>query len=330
LVRQLQYYYPQHEYHLFTPQTSNHDYVQDFLNGNFKIHTMPKWSNSSIWRTIGMSQTINELGLDIYHGLSHEIPYFIGAQTKKVVTIHDLIYEIKPQLFPMIDGFFYRKKYRSSCIRADHIIAISQQTKQDISSIYRLQDKTTCIYQSCAEIFQTKPINHTPTKKHFLYVGTINRRKGLLNIVEAYAKLPNAHQLPFVIIGEGGDYKSQVIEKINALHLTEKFLFVGNVDNDSLIKFYDDALCLVLPSLYEGFGRPVITSNISSLPEACGPGGLLVDPENIDALAESMSKMFESQTWQTCSDKGHVYAQENFSTAICYHKIMDFYKSIIK
>lgn len=301
---------------------------------------MPKWSNSSIWRTIRMSQTINDLGLDIYHGLSHEIPYFIGAQTKKIVTIHDLIYEIKPQLFPMIDGLFYRKKYRSSCIRADHIIAISQQTKQDIASIYRLQDKTTCIYQSCAEIFQTKPINHTPAKKHFLYVGTINQRKGLLNIVKAYAKLPSVHQIPFVIIGEGGDYKSQVIEKINELHLSEKFLFVGNVDNDSLIKFYDDALCLVLPSLYEGFGipvieslfrkRPVITSNVSSLPEACGSGGLLIDPVNIDAIAQAMSKMFESQTWQTCSDKGHVYAQENFSTAICCHKIMDFYKSIIQ
>jgi glycosyltransferase involved in cell wall biosynthesis len=293
-----------------------------------------------MWRTFGMSSTINKIGLDIYHGLSHEIPYFIGPQTKKVVTIHDLIYEIKPHLFPLIDGFFYRQKYSSSCRRADKIIAISNQTKQDIASVYKLENKTTCIYQSCAEIFQIGSLNDIAAKKHFLYVGTINQRKGLLQIVKAYATLPSVHQIPFVVIGEGGHYKNQVIEEVKNLHLTEKFLFMGNVDNESLIKYYDDALCLVLPSMYEGFGipvieslfrkRPVITSNASSLPEACGPGGLLIDPENIDALAQAMSKMFEPLAWQKFSTDGYAYAKENFSTKICSQKIMDFYLSIMQ
>lgn len=286
-----------------------------------------------------MSKTINKLGLDIYHGLSHEIPFFISHETKKIVTIHDLIYEIKPQMFPLIDGFFYRQKYSSSCHRADNIIAISNQTKQDIATFYKLEEKTTCIYQTCAEIFQSSVVDALPLKKHFLYVGTINQRKGLLNIVKAYAKLPNAHQIPFVVIGEGGLYKRHVLEEIKKLNLSNQFLFAGNVDNRSLIEYYDSALCLVLPSVYEGFGipvieslfrkRPVITSNVSSLPEACGPGGLLVDPENIDELAQAMSKMFEPDTWQTYSEKGHIYAQENFSTEICSRKMMDFYQSII-
>jgi glycosyltransferase involved in cell wall biosynthesis len=285
-----------------------------------------------------MSQKINSLKLDIYHGLSHEIPYLIGSSTKKIVTIHDLIYEINPALFPKSDGILYKIKYRSSCKRADSIIAISGSTKKDLDAKYGLSENVAVLYQSCGENFQLLPLS-LPSKKHFLYVGSINKRKGLLQIVNAYAKLAPELQLPFVVIGEGGVYKEEVIWEINNLKLESKFNFLGNIANAELIKYYDDCICLVLPSLYEGFGipiieslfrkRPVITSTTSSLPEACGPGGLVVNPTNIDELATAMQKMFDTRTWTTLSEKGHEYVKINFSKTATTQKLIDHYRSFV-
>jgi glycosyltransferase involved in cell wall biosynthesis len=338
LVKDLHELYPQHEYHLFTPRISNHSFARYFLENNFIIHTAPVFSINGFWRSIGMSRKINSLNLDIYHGLSHEIPFNIGPNTKKVVSIHDLIYEISPSLFPKSDGMLYKIKYRSSCKRADSIVAISKSTQKDLSAIYGLSNNVNVLYQSCGENLQHEPLNF-PTKKHFLYVGSINKRKGLLQIVKAYAKLSPEYQLPFVVIGEGGVYKEEVIIEIKNLNLESKFIFVGNVDNEGLIRYYDDSLCLVLPSLYEGFGipvieslfrkRPVITSKTSSLPEACGPGGLTINPTNIDELAAAMQKMFEPKVWEELSEKGHKYVEVNFSKAATTHKLIDYYQSLV-
>lgn len=339
LVKQLYECYPENEYHLFTPKISDQDYAKFFIDNNFIIHTKPKWAISWFWRTIGVSKKVNALHLDIYHGLSHEIPYFINPRTKTVVTIHDLIYEIKASLFSPIDRLFYKIKYRSSCQRADHIIAISNQTKVDLEKYYQITHKTTCLYQSCADLFQqNNPTTESP-KEYFLYVGTLNERKGLLQIVKAYALLPDQFKLPFVVIGDGGEYKNQVLKEIKINNLQQYFLFKGNIDNNKLLKYYDDSLCLVLPSLYEGFGipiieslfrkRPVITSKISSLPEACGPGGVLIDPLRPEEIANAMILLFDESKWNRLSHQGYQYVQNCFSTKITTQKLMVFYQKLV-
>ncbi len=338
LVKNLHQFYPEHEYHLFTSEISSNENCKYFLSNNFLIHTKPKWSNAAIWRTIGVSKKINELGLDIFHGLSHELPYNIGLQTKTVVTIHDLIYEKNPELFPLIDGWFYKIKYKSACERADAIIAISQSTAKDIEEVYKIKNKVKCLYQTCSEVFQTTPIIDSP-KKHFLYVGSINERKGLLKIVQAYGLLEEKYQLPFVVIGEGGDYKTQVLAEIKTFGLSDKFIFKGNVNNDELVNYYDESLCLVLPSLYEGFGipiieslfrhRPVITSNVSSLPEACGLGGITFDPNSITALKTALEAMHSPEKWRQYSSNGHGYVAKKFNQSTTTKLIMDFYNEII-
>jgi glycosyltransferase involved in cell wall biosynthesis len=339
MVKQLYESYPENEYHLFTPEISTNSYVTYFTEKNFFIHTKPKWLSSGLWRTAGMSKTINALNLDIFHGLSHEIPYFIKPETKTVVTMHDLIFEIKPHLFSSVDRILYKIKYRSSCQRADHIIAISNQTKTDLDIHYKVGHKTTCHYQSCSEIFQQQNSIGDAPKKHFLYVGTINERKGLLQIIKAYASLEPQFQIPFVVVGEGGEYKNKVIQEIHKNKLENHFTFKGNIENDELLKYYDECLCLLLPSIYEGFGipvieslfrkRPVITSYVSSLPEACGPGGLLIDPLNPTNIAVAMQKMFDETLWDRLSQLGHQYAINNFSKESSTQKLMSIYQQLI-
>ncbi|MBK9687061.1 MAG: glycosyltransferase family 4 protein [Saprospiraceae bacterium] len=209
LVKNMMKLYPQHEYHLFTPSIRETSETQIFLNGDCHIHTPGKFEIKAVWRSRGMSKTINAMKLDVYHGLSHELPSGISTATRTVVSMHDLIYEIYPQFFPWYNRWVYRWKYKTSCKKANHVIAISEATRKDLISRYHLDEKqVSVVYQSCGDYFM--PRQRSKQKKHFLYVGTIEERKGLLNAVHAYAQLPKEFQIPFLVVGSGSTYAEEV------------------------------------------------------------------------------------------------------------------------
>lgn len=324
LVRNLKQFYPEHEYHLFSPKIVENNSTKYFLENDFIIHTCPSWQPAWYWRSFGVANKINELGLDIFHGLSHEIPYGISKKTKTIVTIHDLIYEKYPELFGWWNSKIYQWKYRSSCKRSDVIFAISKSTAQDISELYHINaDKIKITYQSCDQRFQTIPMGEQP-KSYFLYVGTINKRKSLKDIVTALSQLPEDKKKNLVVVGDGGYYKHEVLEEIKKYNLQDWIIFKGNLNNDELIKLYDNALCLILPSQYEGFGipiieslfrkTPVITCNNSSLPEAAGAGAILIDHGNVKSLLNAMIAIQDVKVWNVLSESGNSYVNEIFNT----------------
>ncbi|MBK8701125.1 MAG: glycosyltransferase family 4 protein [Saprospiraceae bacterium] len=335
LVKNLHRYYPQHEYHLFTPEVKENETSRYFLDNDFFIHTPPSYLPGSLWRSRGMARKINDLNLDIYHGLSHEIPPGISSKTLKVLTIHDLIFEKYPKLFSWYDRWLYTLKYKSSCSRANQIVGVSKATCHDVETLYLIdRQKISLIYQSCDEVFQNHTVRHKE-KSYFLYVGTINERKGLLDAVKAYGMLEEKFQLPFVVVGAGGTYADAVKSAVSRLGLTPKFNFMGNLPNRELVEVYANALCLVLPSAYEGFGipvaealftgTPVITSNTSALPEAAGPGGIILQPGNVAQLAQAMADMFDETRWNEFSDKGRNYVASHFDSASTAEALMNLY-----
>jgi len=346
LVRNLQHYFPQHEYHLFDarlPKNSNTEYFFD--PEKFILHHPSK--TAPLWRTWTQSGKINGLGLDIYHGLSHEIPFGISSKTLKMVSFHDLIYEKFPKQFGLWDRNLYKLKYRSAVKRADHVVAISNQTKLDLMEYYDIAaEKISVVYQSCHPIFAVEDILPNSLGKlngiddYFLYVGSIIERKGLLAIVLAYAKLDMVQRRPFVVVGGGEKiYNQKVLDMIKYYGLERDFIFLGNIDNEQLVQVYDGSYALVYPSIYEGFGipvieslfrgKPVITSDLSSLPEAAGGGALLVNPYDPDDIAAAMVTIQNESTYFSLADEGFAYVNEQFSAEATARNIMNLYNQLL-
>ncbi len=171
--------------------------IHEVLPGNF-FHSL----FSSAWRSSWVKKDLKKNKIDLYHGLSHEIP--VGIQNtgiKSVVTIHDLIHERFPEQYNPIDVKIYTKKFRYACEHADKVIAISEQTKKDIIEFYKTpEEKITVCYQSCNPAFavqvsaeEKKRITqkYSLPEQFFLYVGSIIERKNLLNICKAVFLLRN-------------------------------------------------------------------------------------------------------------------------------------------
>ena len=269
--------------------------------------------NSSIWRSFLLSHDLSSETPDIYHGLSHEIP--MGVQKikglKTVVTIHDLIFLRYPEYYRPAERVIYTRKFRYSCQHADRIVAVSEQTKKDIIRYFQTpEDKIETIYQSCDPSFQQiVPESQQQTVKtkyglpndFILYVGSFNERKNLIGLIDGLAMMNKSLDTPLVMIGSGKQYKSRVMEQIQRLGLDNRVMIRSDVPNEDLPAIYQSAKLFVYPSIFEGFGIPIIEAMSSRVPvittqggcftEAGGPTTCYVDPTNPEAIATAMEQI---------------------------------------
>jgi len=303
-----------------------------------------------LWRRRGVISDIAESGCQLYHGLSHELPLGIervGIPT--VVTIHDLIFERNPSLFPWVDRQIYRHKWTHSTRVADTVICVSDHTRQDLMEFYGTSaDKIEVVQPMHDPLFEKAPDSEMQLavrkkydlpEDYFLYVGSVTRRKNLLGILQAMHSLEPADRIPLVVIGSGGKYLSECQAAVETFRLEQEVIFCQAVPNEELPPFYQMATALIYPSLYEGFGipvieslfckTPVITSQSSSLPEAAGPGALLIDPTDAHELAAAMHRLAQdSQLQEDLATRGAAYVQR-FSNATLGHKLLKIYRNFL-
>lgn len=360
LIHSLAEYFPEHQYYLFNPRSSStfqftEQNVHEVLPATFIAKKL-----SSVWRGNWVKKDLQQNKIDLYHGLSHEIPVNIQhTGIKSIVTIHDLIFERYPEQFKFIDRKIYAKKFRYSCEHADKVIAISEQTKQDIIDLYKTDPaKIEVCYQSCNPAFgervtdeekQVVKTRYQLPDEYFLYVGSIIERKNLLNICVAVNQLRHELTIPLVVIGNGGEYKQKVKDYIHQHKLEDRIIFLSdNAAAKSYSAFqsakdfpaiYQQAIAMIYPSIFEGFGIPVlealwsripvITSNISCLPEAGGEGAFYVDPAKPEEIATQMLHILNDKSFTAQQiEKGWLHAQRfsNYNTAA---KVMEVYKAIV-
>ena len=358
LISSLAQFYPGHEYYLFNPKTALKFHLPELKNIHEVLPNFPSSLFSSAWRSSWVKKDLKKNNIDLYHGLSHEIPVGIKkTKIKSVVTIHDLIHERYPLQYNQIDVNIYNKKFSYSCGHSDKIIAISNQTKEDIIDFYKTPaEKIIVCYQSCNPIFsitmteeekqRVKKLYDIP-EKYFLYVGSIIERKNLLTICKALALLKDELNIPLVVIGEGGKYKQQVKDYVLKNGLERQVIFLSEHKAANYAAFttakdfpaiYQSAIAMIYPSTFEGFGIPVlealfskltvITSNISSLPEAGGDAAYYVDPFKPEEIAISMKKIFyDEKLREIMKQKGIIHAQ-NFTQQKCAEAVMNVYKSL--
>lgn len=302
----------------------------------------------SYWRSVRLEKQLLKDGVEVFHGLSHEIPRKNKlSKIKYVVTIHDLIFLRFPENYNRIDREIYKKKVEYACTTADKIIAISEQTKRDLMEFLKVPShKIEVIYQSCAASFHhisDYRYRHLVQKKYnlpenyILYVGTIEKRKNLATLVEAIGK--SNTQLPLVAIGKQTDYTKEVMDMIDKYKLGNQVALLQNVSFLDLPSIYQSANLFVYPSLFEGFGipvlealyskTPVIAATGSCLEEAGGPNSIYVDPKNSDELAQQIDRVIENGELQLeMKEKGFEYAQ-NFNSQKQAKAVLEVYEKLV-
>jgi len=261
----------------------------------------------ALWRSAGMARALVADRIDLYHGLSGELP--VGLERTRiasVVTVHDLIFERFPGLYRPVDRSIYRWKVRSAAERARLVVAISEQTGRDLHELYGVsRDRIRVVYQGCRAVFH-RPVppgqleeaarRHGLAPGFVLQVGTIEERKNLLLTVRALAGLPGA---TLVAVGRATPYAERVQELVEASGLEGRVRILSGVTTEELAALYRLAAVAVYPSVFEGFGipivealasgTPVVTTRGGVFPEAAGPGSAYVDPQDPEELRATLA-----------------------------------------
>jgi glycosyltransferase involved in cell wall biosynthesis len=340
--------YPDISYILYTPDIKKN--LFDLTGKNFELRTPVKTFHRifpSVWRSFAISGELVKDKPDIYHGLSHELPSGIERSgVKSVVTIHDLIFIRYPALYSYIDRYIYMKKFQFACKEADRIIAVSRQTADDIVEFFRIDPgKIDVIYQSCNPCFitdtddkrkQSVRQKYRLPDRYILNVGNIEERKNSLTLIKAVhsAKI----DLPVVIIGRKTKYYKLVKKYINDHRLTNIHIH-DTISNEELPSIYQMADIFIYPSLFEGFGIPIIESLFSGTPvitskggcfsEAGGPDSFYINPLDHEEMAAAIKKILSDISLRRkMIESGYRHAK-NFTPEKAADNVMHVYKSII-
>lgn len=334
---------------LFTPTTKGrHTHYFDDIQEVEVRQPRGLWAMAGgIWRSVWSGLCARREGVDIYHGLSHELPLFLGNGVKKVVTMHDLIVRRYPEFFKPADRIIHRLKMRHACRVADMVIAISEQTKRDLVDMMHVpEEKIRVVYQSCDPIFwnppsATLPPSHTAIhlpERYIIAVGTVEERKNQVAAVRALALLPE--DVCLVVVGRPrGNYPQQVRRVAKELGVDHRVIFLQNAAFSDFPALYRGAVASVYMSVFEGFGIPVleslccdcpvVTSNVSSMPEAGGDAALYAAPDDYRTLAAHLSRLLSDPAFRTSQiEKGRTQRLK-FAPEMVSQDMLALYRSLL-
>lgn len=256
--------------------------------------------------------------VDILHSPNYITP-LVKLVFKSIVTIHDMTIFLFPEKHSKLRRLFFRFMMPIFIKKADKILAVSNNTKKDILRLLKVDGKKIAvIYESISEYYNNiKKLNlnrkilekYGIYKDFILFVGMIEPRKNILLLLKAFIELDSELDLDLVIVGKKGWYFKNIedfTDGLNNKNLKNKVIFTGYVPENELKYFYQSAYIFVYPSLYEGFGlppleamacgTPVITSNVSSLPEVVGDAAIKINPNDLEELIRAIRLLYTDKS----------------------------------
>lgn len=301
---------PGDDHIVYVPDMRPNPRLETLLERDNVVFCQPAryWSwPKAAWRSWGVTMQAERDNVDVYHGLSNELPFNIHlSPVASVVTIHDVIYRRMPECYKPADRYLYDLKYGWSVRHADRVIAISEATKRDVMELYGVPEKKiTVIRQGCDPNFsktatleqrrRLRQLYKLPAR-YLIQVGTIEKRKNLELTLRALSGLPD--DIHLVAVGSGGKYMKEMVALAIELGVRSRFHILQQVPFTDLPALYQMALASVYPSRYEGFGIPVleslaggtptIISNSSALPEAGGDAAFQIGVDDVRGLADTV------------------------------------------
>ena len=301
----------------------------------------------SLWRLFHITTLAKEQQLDIYHGLSGEIPIGIYKHVPTIVTIHDLIFLRFPQWYSAFDRKIHTLKFRYAAEKAQHIIAISEQTKRDIVDYFHIDpNKISVVYQGCHAAFKQTYTEEEKAKvrekyalpdRFVLNVGAIEDRKNALEIVKAL----KGTDLPLIMVGKKTAYYEKIEAYCKENDMQSQVRVLSGVSMQELAMIYQAATIFCYPSVFEGFGipiiealfskTPVITSQGSCFEEAGGSGSIYINPTENTAyeIRQAIEQLLSSpERIQQMKEVGYNYVQKFTDENVC-ENLLKVYQKVI-
>ncbi len=314
----------------------------------------PNWSVCALWAPrfwtqIGLSLEIFFYPPHVLFVLAHTVPIIHPRQT--VVTVHGLEYEFSPQSYGFWERLYMRWSIRYSVRAAACVIAVSENTKRDLIRLYAVPEEKIQViyegvslpnYESSLNVLNSKFIGldiqskfKIPNSKFFLFVGRLETRKNIIRIIEAFEQFKKKTGLAYTLVlaGKPGYGWRAISDMLQVTRYKQDIILPGYVTEEEKWELLKNAEAFLFPSLYEGFGlpvieaqsvgTPVITSNTSSLPEVAGRGAILIDPTSVPALAEAMERIVRDQKKRADIIEKATRNADRFSWAQCARGFVD-------
>jgi glycosyltransferase involved in cell wall biosynthesis len=283
-------------------------------------------------------------GIDVVHAPVNVSPHF--AKRPTVVTVHDLAFRLYPEQYPGLKRRYLDALTRRSVEQADQVIAVSENTRADLLRFYRVNPERVRVIPNGvdpllrpvddAEVLARFRARHQLPDEFILALSTLQPRKNLIALFRAWARLDASTRLPLVVAGARGWKVDPIFEEVRALGIADQVRFTGYAAGDELALWYSAATLFVYPSLYEGFGlplleamacgTPVVSSNASSLPEVAGDAALLIDPRDVDGLATAIDRLAHDPMLRTDLAKRGIERARQFSWMRTARETVEVYR----
>lgn len=303
----------------------------------------------------GFRRKINEymlggLDVDLIHSNTFCVPKIRDKKKKVVVTVYDLSVLTNPECHKRLNILHCTNGIKAAVEYSDKIIAISEHTKRDIIKYFNAPEELITVTHLAAgpeyqevrgkAALASLMAKYNLPEKYVLFVGSLEPRKNIKTLLKAYSAVPARlrKDFPLVIAGGKGWLNSDIPPLLDSLGIKESVRFTGYIDGNDISAVYSGASVFAYPSLYEGFGlpileamscgAPVITSNTSSMPEVAGDAALLVDPLNADELASALETVLEDEGLRTGMKKKGLARAAMFSWDRCARETLEVYRKV--
>jgi glycosyltransferase involved in cell wall biosynthesis len=298
-----------------------------------------------LWEQLAQPIALRRDRPDLLHATAFVAPLL--ARWPCVVTVYDLSFALFPELFRGPNQTYLRWFARRSARRARRVIAISDNTRRDVQRLYGVPpDRIDVAYPGVDTRFTPLPgqaveafrREHRLPDKFFLYLGTLEPRKNLGKLIEAFS-LSEIRDSRLVMVGGKGWMVDSLFAQVKSLGLADRITFAGYAPGEDLPLWYNSATVFVYPSTYEGFGippleamacgTPVVTSNAASLPEAIGDAGLTVGPEDVRGLAQAMNRLWQDESLRIELSRRGIAQARRFTWEATAQATVDSYRKAL-
>ncbi|MFV0344669.1 MAG: glycosyltransferase family 4 protein [Bacteroidales bacterium] len=344
LINAMRMQHPDNQYTLFTPSTNDYELYANYSDVEIIEPEGMLSKLDNYWKKQICKHVDNE-SIEVFHGLANELPIIKDSKCKRIVTIHDLAFMKEKGGSGAVDKFLNNKKISEACTNADHIIAVSKQTKEDLITLLKVPaHKISVIYQAVTTIHRNaEEMNIHGSKirelglpeNYLLYVGAIEPHKNIEAILRAIKQTDEKHHL--LIAGRKSGHTKSIMELADNLNLSERIHILHDLDNESIVGLYKNCSMVILPSFHEGFGLPIVEAQCHNAPiitseggcfeEAGGDAAIYINPHNPESLTEAIDKLYSDSTLREELIRKGEENIKRFDSKTLTKQVLDLYQS---